>query len=365
MFAPNQTFETLIAEVAACRSCERMCDSVRVLSWANGAPGADVMFVAEAPGRLGADRTLIPLHGDSAGHNFERLLSLSGLRRSQVFITNAVLCNPKDGDGNNAPPSSREIENCTRHLASQIETIRPSVIVTLGAVALRALSHLVPHGLSLAEHVRTSHAWNGRLLIPLYHPGARALIHRSFAKQTSDYYFVGEAVRRLERKSRRRKPESMRGAGADWAVVRMMLETSRELSLFRLHKLLYLTDLESTVRFGHRATGFLYLRQKDGPYCVELGSRWYNQFDGCLRLGRARGQPWLSWVPEGLFDNLREPSASDDLALLVAEMVSRTSDISDAQLKTRAYLTAPMKELLRREKLGESTLNRPLMLHAA
>ena len=63
-----------------------------------------MLFVAEAPGRLGADRTGIPLYGDRTGENFQTLLGNIGWKREQVFITNAVLCNPKQETGITAPP---------------------------------------------------------------------------------------------------------------------------------------------------------------------------------------------------------------------------------------------------------------------
>ena len=92
------------------------------------------MIVGEAPGRLGADASQLPFHGDKSGHNFEALLEFSGLNRSDVFITNAVLCNPKSGDGNNATPTKCEIVNCASNLQKQISLLNPMIVVTLGAV---------------------------------------------------------------------------------------------------------------------------------------------------------------------------------------------------------------------------------------
>ena len=68
-------FEALTRRVQTCRACPRMEGRTRVLSRANGLVGARVMFVAEAPGRLGADRTGVPLSGDRTGRNFDALLS--------------------------------------------------------------------------------------------------------------------------------------------------------------------------------------------------------------------------------------------------------------------------------------------------
>ncbi|MGH9433394.1 MAG: uracil-DNA glycosylase family protein, partial [Terriglobia bacterium] len=87
--------------------------SRKVLSDRNGDWSAEILFVAEAPGRLGAEVTGVPLFGDRTGDRFEEILKRMKLRRSDVFITNAVLCNPRDDDGNNDTPKRLEIDNCS------------------------------------------------------------------------------------------------------------------------------------------------------------------------------------------------------------------------------------------------------------
>ena len=89
-------FEMLVEIANRGNLCERMYGRTRVLSEKNGNIDSKVIFIGEAPGRLGADRTGIPFYGDQAGKNFEWLLQFAGVTRQQVFITNAVLCNPRD-----------------------------------------------------------------------------------------------------------------------------------------------------------------------------------------------------------------------------------------------------------------------------
>jgi uracil-DNA glycosylase family 4 len=67
---------------------------VHVLAGSNGPLKARVMFIGEAPGRLGAARTGVPFTSDQSGLRFQRLLAAAGLRREEVFLTNALLCNP-------------------------------------------------------------------------------------------------------------------------------------------------------------------------------------------------------------------------------------------------------------------------------
>ena len=108
----NSEFDILCAKVQACVKCERMCNSQRVLNRSGGSLTADIMFIGEAPGRLGADNSCIPFHGDKSGHNFEELLDFAKIDRSKIFVTNAVLCNPRDDQGNNSTPTKQEVQNC-------------------------------------------------------------------------------------------------------------------------------------------------------------------------------------------------------------------------------------------------------------
>jgi uracil-DNA glycosylase family 4 len=354
----NEQFEHLIAEIQGCTACPSMEGCTRVLSWANGAPGAEIMFVGEAPGRLGADRTSVPFHGDVAGDNFERLLKLSGLSRRQIFVTNAVLCNPRDDKGNNAPPSKSVLIKCAANLQKQIQVVQPLIVVTLGSAALEATRVIENHGLTLRHDVRTSHRWNNVDLIPLYHPGARAMIHRNFALQSADYYFLGEFTRRKSKKRSPSKPASSR-LEASWNVVRYVIAKLSPLSLFRLHKFFYLLDYKSLEQRGQAVTDFVYIRQKDGPYCVELGSRWFKDHQEEIEVTFKNKIPFVHWRNASLFSTAPELNIDDRPA--IDELIDELASLSDAQLKTKAYLTDPMRKALIAERNGVSRLNMPLL----
>ncbi len=189
-------FARLVAEVQACRQCPRMEGRRRVLSPANGPLTARVLFIAEAPGRLGGEKGGIPLTGDASGRNFGRYLVAAGLRRGDVFVTNAALCNPQTPRGTNAPPSPAELRRCSPFLLRTLDVVRPRLIVTLGSKALAALALIVPHAVSLREHAATPTVWNGYTLFPLYHPSPQVAVSptgRKHSQQEDDY----RALRRL------------------------------------------------------------------------------------------------------------------------------------------------------------------------
>ena len=192
----EELFEKLVAEAANCTRCPAMCGRSAVLSNLNGSPHARIMFIGEAPGRKGADRTRVPFSGDQSGANLDRFLGSINLGREQIFITSAALCNPRTDSGANRKPAQKELANCSAFLRRTIELVDPRVIVTLGSVALEALKRIQYHELNLKESAARIHAWQNRVLVPIYHPSPQVLAsHRREAEQLRDYQVVAEAVR--------------------------------------------------------------------------------------------------------------------------------------------------------------------------
>jgi uracil-DNA glycosylase family 4 len=160
----------------------------------DGPLDADALFVGEAPGRLGAARTGVPLTADVAGRRFQAFLDAAGLRRERVFVTNAVLCNPLTSRGNNRRPTTHEVDACRPFLAEQLALVRAPVIVALGGVALEALRRIEPHNAVLAHDVGRPIAWAGRTLVPLYHPSIQSTLTRAHEQQVADWRALSELV---------------------------------------------------------------------------------------------------------------------------------------------------------------------------
>jgi DNA polymerase len=192
----RRLFDELVAEAASCTRCPAMCGRSAVLSKLNGSPGARIMFIGEAPGRKGADRTRVPFSGDQSGANLDRFLNSIKLHREEIFITSAALCNPRTESGANRKPTQKELANCSDFLRRTIKLINPRVIVTLGSVALEALKRIQYHDLNLKESAAEIHAWQDRVLVPIYHPSPQVLAsHRREQEQLRDYQVVAKAVR--------------------------------------------------------------------------------------------------------------------------------------------------------------------------
>jgi DNA polymerase len=191
--AMPRTFEELCNAVRACRACASM-NHCHVLSAANGRLDARVLFVAEAPGRLGAARTGVPMTSDMTGRRFEKFLRDAGLWREDVFVTNAVLCNPLSPAGNNRPPRTSEIAACSGFLASTIEMVQAPLVVALGVAGLRAIGRIEAHGVQLARDAGRPIAWRDRTLVALYHPSVQSTMSRPHDLQCQDWRKLGQII---------------------------------------------------------------------------------------------------------------------------------------------------------------------------
>ena len=196
-----EQFANLCSEAQACRICPNLADKTAVLSDLNGSLTPKVFFIGEAPGRVGADRTRRPFYGDKSGQNFQTLLDSIGLSRDDIFITSAVMCSPRSATDANRRPTRTEIKNCSAYLSRILGLIDPPVVATLGNVALEALKLIQYHEFTLREHAGTMQAWNGRALVPLYHPSPQVIAsQRGLETQLAHFGILSIATGKVLRK---------------------------------------------------------------------------------------------------------------------------------------------------------------------
>ena len=192
-------FANLAREAQICGLCPELHERTAVLSELNGNLNPLVMFIGEAPGRNGGDRTRRPFSGDASGQNFQKLIDAIDLKREDIFITNSVLCNPRKESGANRKPTRVESRNCNAFLRRQLDVLKPAIVATLGSVALEALKTIEYHDFSLRTTAGKICRWNDRLLIPLYHPSPQVLAsHRRFDEQITDYRAVAQALAEIK-----------------------------------------------------------------------------------------------------------------------------------------------------------------------
>jgi uracil-DNA glycosylase len=157
-------------QIALCRKCDIAKLRTKVVP-GEGAENAAIMFIGEAPG-WHEDQQGRPFVGQ-AGQFLERLLASINLKREQVFIANVIKCRPPD----NRDPLPTEIQNCRPWLDSQIELIKPKMIVTLGRYSM---ARYFP-GKTISKIHGTTQKKDGIIYFAMYHPAA-ALHQQSLRK---------------------------------------------------------------------------------------------------------------------------------------------------------------------------------------
>ncbi len=361
-FSNDKRFEDLRKSVKRCELCPDLKGREHVLSEVNGDINSKVLFIAEAPGRLGADKTGIPLNGDRTGDTFEELIDSIGWHRGDIFITNAVLCNPRGENGNNRTPRTKEVSNCSAYLEMTIELINPQVIITLGIKALNALRYIWPHRYELRHCVGQPFPWYGKVLVPLYHTSPRALIHRPLSKQKSDFIKLSRLVSPSEGILESNLHEINRDGSVGEVSSFQMLITAivnslGKITYFKLTKLLYLIDLHALERLGRTLSGEIYIRQKEGPWPPKIfptiealgDSEISTHFSGKFPSVMPGPSPQIKWA----FIN-------EELEV-IEDVLNRYGNLTNAGIKMAAYRTPPMQYIRQQEKLGINMVNKPVI----
>jgi len=166
----NGQLEDLKKDISGCEKCD-LSDNRTQIVVGDGSPGADILFVGEAPGRQ-EDKKGRPFVG-RAGKLLDELLEEIGLEREEVYITNIVLCRPPK----NRNPKDPEIKNCTGYLDSHIRIVDPDIIVPLGSFATSYIldKYDLDNGSISNVHGNLFSVSNleGQFkIIPQYHPAA-------------------------------------------------------------------------------------------------------------------------------------------------------------------------------------------------
>jgi DNA polymerase len=131
-----------------------------------GNPEARLMLIGEAPGAE-EEKQREPFVGP-AGQKLTGILKAMGFERSDVYISNICKFRPamEDQGNGNRPPSDAEMHACLPFVLTEIDIIRPQVIVALGATASKGLGIDGPVGRMRGRF----HDCHGTPTMITYHP---------------------------------------------------------------------------------------------------------------------------------------------------------------------------------------------------
>ena len=213
--------EQLAEEIIACERCPRLrrwCAKVgreKRRAYANdaywakpvpgfGDPAARTMIVGLAPGAHGANRTGRLFTGDRSGDflyaslhrtgfasQAESVSRDDGLRLRGAFISAAGRCAPPANK-----PTPEELRRCRPFLVTEIELLRPKVIVCLGGLAWNAvLAALAEQGETLpSPRPKFAHggetAIGAATLLGAYHPSQQNTFTKRLTPPMLDAVFT-------------------------------------------------------------------------------------------------------------------------------------------------------------------------------
>ena len=122
------TLSDLNKQICNCRKC-RLWQGAKQAVPGEGPLHAKLMLIGQNPGAE-EDKIGKPFVG-RAGKFLNKVLAENGINREEIFVTNIV----KHVTQQNRKPLPDEVEACLPYLMTQINEIKPKMIVLMGAVA--------------------------------------------------------------------------------------------------------------------------------------------------------------------------------------------------------------------------------------
>lgn len=147
-----------------------ICPAAKRCVPGDGPVNARVFCIGEVPGQT-EDSTGVPFCGQAGKEFNDNYLSLAGLRRDEVYVTNTVKCRPDM----NRKPTPREVSSCSQHfLPDELSEVQPEVVILMGSTPCSLLSNNdkadleTEHGIPRWGELFGWEGW----IVPMYHPAA-------------------------------------------------------------------------------------------------------------------------------------------------------------------------------------------------
>lgn len=169
----QQKLDKIQQQIIDDKVCPELAATATQLVFGDGNPESEIVFIGEAPGK-NEDLQGKPFVG-AAGKFLDEMLGIVELKRSDVYITNIVKYRPPD----NRDPYPEEKKAFLPYLQSQLEVIRPKVVVTLGRHSTNCFlpdlqiskAHGEPKRVRLSFKEDASDVLEA-VILPLFHPAA-------------------------------------------------------------------------------------------------------------------------------------------------------------------------------------------------
>ena len=107
-----------------------------------------------------------------AGRELDKALEAVGIARADVYITNVVKHFKFEERGKrriHQKPGKREVDACMPWLRAELDVVKPTALLLLGATAAKAL---LGSGFRITAERGRTREWEGYQLVPTVHPSA-------------------------------------------------------------------------------------------------------------------------------------------------------------------------------------------------
>lgn len=154
------------ADILAKNICPDLAQEATNLVMGVGNADAEIVFIGEAPGK-NEDLQGEPFVG-AAGKFLDEMLTMVGMKRNDVYITNIVKYRPP----NNRDPEPGEKKAFWPFLLQEINVIEPKIIATLGR---HSMEYFLPEMRISQIHGQPKRIKIGDkkvVIMPLFHPAA-------------------------------------------------------------------------------------------------------------------------------------------------------------------------------------------------
>ena len=199
MAAKQQKLDEIKEQILRDKVCPELAEQATQLVFGDGNTDSEVVFIGEAPGK-NEDIQGKPFVG-AAGKFLNEMLEMIELKRDDIYITNIVKYRPP----NNRDPLPEEKKAFLPYLQSQLEVIKPKVVVTLGRHSTNCFlpdlqisqAHGQPKRVKLALKADSKDVLEV-VILPLFHPAAA--LYNGSMRQTlvDDFTAIPVIIKKLK-----------------------------------------------------------------------------------------------------------------------------------------------------------------------
>jgi len=195
---PHGTITALSKAASACRACPLWRTATQTV-FGEGRSPATIMIVGEQPGDQ-EDRLGRPFVGP-AGRLLDQALAEVGIDRASVYVTNVVkhfkwAASERGKRRIHKKPRQSEIQACYPWLQAELQAVKPTILVCMGATAAQAV---LGKDVSVTQlHGQTVESPHAPFAIPTMHPSSILRAADAASRQRQMVEFLND-LRRVAR----------------------------------------------------------------------------------------------------------------------------------------------------------------------